>query len=181
MVEVFTFAGLGSLLAVAAEPPDMAAGFFCGGRDWGERAKGRSGEGAVEGKGQSAADGAPSGFWRAFPLGTESGCKVCWLWASDRSAERGVVVNGLMIFPRSERGATLEYECQCDVGRVSGIASWPPVRLLYIYRWVLLPGGPPSVADKINLCRFGYANNVPDRSNDQRKRGCSHRLPATFK
>jgi len=29
---------------------------FGGGKDWGERAKGSSGEGAVGGKGQSAAD-----------------------------------------------------------------------------------------------------------------------------
>lgn len=62
-----------------------------------------------------------------------------------------------------------EYECHCRdaadcVELSTGIASWPPVRLLYVWdgrgratggRVQQRSQGRASVADKINLRRFG--------------------------
>ena len=97
-------------------------------------------------------------------LGTACVCRVCGLLASDRSAERGVVANGLMIFPRSEKGATLEYECQCDVGsRVSGIASWPPVRLFYIWGGACSRADPFPLLTKLICAELATATACADR------------------
>jgi hypothetical protein len=82
----------------------------------------------------------------------------------------GVV--GAKGWSRSGKGATAEYECHCrdaaDGAELStGIASWPPVRLLYVWDAGMGGGGRrgpgavqrtqglTSVADKINLRRFG--------------------------
>jgi hypothetical protein len=82
----------------------------------------------------------------------------------------GVV--GAKGWSRSGKGAMAEYECHCrdaadGVELSTGIASWPPVRLLYVWDSGMGGGGRrgdgvqqrsqgrASVADKINLRRFG--------------------------